>query len=124
MPHIEDRIISRHITERFLSAVEYIAEHRINGYKSMYKIMDEVGSRGQAMREMKQGIRYVTLDQIVMLVKKFGVNIIWLMLGDGLMFGKKSVHESEQIAFSTVQKRDHEVAKILLEAASVLQSSK
>lgn len=77
----QPKTIEDQIRKRVLDAIEEIAtQDKKNSYAS---IMRNLGDYQQSHQQLKEGKRYPTLRNIVLLHEKYHYSILWIMTGTG-----------------------------------------
>lgn len=104
-----DRKHSLQVSKRFIKAMRQIIADQVRDINSKSAFATEVGEYQQNIAKIEQGIRYPTIDMIVITCQKFKVNPAWLLLGQGEMFNTGIVMPD----ISSMSKRLNEIEKMI-----------
>jgi hypothetical protein len=83
--------IEKGVRERFLEAVDEVKSKGVKQGTSYKEIFESIDSHQQVHSQMKQGLQFPTVKQLILFHKKYGYSFQWLMLGIG---AKKTIQRT------------------------------
>lgn len=93
--------IKSEMTARFLQVVDYLIKNKVE--PSARQLMLKSGSNSQTLSELRGERQHVSLTLVNEICRHYGVNLSWIVLGEGSMFSANDVvHNDDPSVFARI----------------------